>query len=49
MKLLFVGDVMGQPGRRALLALLPRLVDRHRVDYTVVNVENMAGGYGITP
>jgi 2',3'-cyclic-nucleotide 2'-phosphodiesterase len=48
MKLLFVGDVMGQPGRRALNGLLPRLVDQHRVDYTVVNVENMAGGFGIT-
>ncbi len=49
MKLLFVGDVIGQPGRRALLALLPGLVEGHRVDFTVVNVENMAGGFGITP
>jgi 2',3'-cyclic-nucleotide 2'-phosphodiesterase len=49
MKLLFVGDVMGKPGRRALRALLPRLVDRHQADYVVVNVENSAGGYGVTP
>jgi 2',3'-cyclic-nucleotide 2'-phosphodiesterase len=49
MQLLFVGDVMGKPGRRALQALLPRLVDRHRADYVVVNVENAAGGYGVTP
>jgi len=48
MNLLFVGDVVGKPGRRALAALLPRLVDRHRADYTIVNVENAAGGYGIT-
>jgi len=49
MILLFVGDIVGKPGRRALAALLPGLVERHRVDYTVVNVENAAGGFGITP
>jgi 2',3'-cyclic-nucleotide 2'-phosphodiesterase len=49
MKLLFVGDVIGKPGRRALQNLLPRLVDRHRADYVVVNVENSAGGFGVTP
>jgi metallophosphoesterase (TIGR00282 family) len=48
-RLLFVGDVVGRPGRTALKNLLPRLVDRKRVDYVVVNVENAAGGYGITP
>jgi metallophosphoesterase (TIGR00282 family) len=48
MKLLFVGDVVGKPGRKALAALLPRLIDEHRVDYTVVNVENAAGGFGVT-
>ena len=49
MKLMFVGDVMGKPGRRALHNLLPRLVDQHRADYVVVNVENSAGGFGVTP
>ena len=49
MKLLFVGDVIGKPGRRALHNLLPRLVDHHRADYVVVNVENSAGGFGVTP
>lgn len=49
MKLLFVGDVMGKPGRRAVRNLLPGLVDRHRADYVVVNVENSAGGFGVTP
>jgi 2',3'-cyclic-nucleotide 2'-phosphodiesterase len=48
MNLLFVGDIVGKPGRRALAALLPRLIDRHRADYTVVNIENSAGGYGVT-
>jgi metallophosphoesterase (TIGR00282 family) len=49
LKLLFVGDVIGKPGRRALHNLLPRLVDHHRADYVVVNVENSAGGFGVTP
>lgn len=49
MKLLFVGDVVGKPGRRALHNLLPRLVDQYRTDYVVVNVENSAGGFGVTP
>ena len=49
MKLLFVGDVVGKPGRRAVQALLLRLVDRHMADFVVVNVENAAGGFGVTP
>ena len=49
MKLLFVGDVIGKPGRRAVANLLPRIIDQHRVDYTIVNVENSAGGFGVTP
>jgi metallophosphoesterase (TIGR00282 family) len=47
--LLFVGDVVGKPGRMALRRLLPSLVDKHRADYVVVNVENAAGGFGVTP
>ncbi|HEY4589390.1 MAG TPA: YmdB family metallophosphoesterase, partial [Thermoanaerobaculia bacterium] len=49
MIVLFVGDVIGSPGRRAVQRQLPGLVHRHRVDYTIVNVENAAGGFGITP
>ena len=49
MRLLFVGDVMGKPGRGILARLLPELVDRRRIDYVVVNVENAAGGFGVTP
>ena len=49
MKLLFVGDIFGKPGRRALHNLLPRLVDQHKADFVVVNVENSAGGFGVTP
>src|SRR5918999_3201164 len=47
-KLLFVGDVVGGIGRRTLAALLPRLRERHRPDWVVVNGENAAGGVGIT-
>ncbi|HLF56459.1 MAG TPA: TIGR00282 family metallophosphoesterase [Thermoanaerobaculia bacterium] len=49
MRLLFVGDVVGKPGRRAVVRHLPRLVDEERADYVVVNVENAAGGFGVTP
>ena len=49
MKLLFVGDVVGKPGRKVLREQLPGLVDRLLVDYVVVNVENSAGGFGVTP
>jgi len=49
MRLLFVGDVVGSPGRRALEALLPGLRERYEPDFVVVNGENAAGGLGITP
>jgi len=48
MRLLFVGDVVGRPGRDALEALLPRIRDEREVDFVVVNGENAAGGLGIT-
>jgi len=47
-RLLFVGDIMGSAGRRAVLAHLESVVDRERVDFVVANVENIAGGFGIT-
>lgn len=49
MRFLFVGDIVGEPGRRAVRVLLPRLRERHRLDYVVANGENSAGGAGITP
>jgi metallophosphoesterase (TIGR00282 family) len=49
MRLLFVGDVIGKPGRQAVARFLPELIDRRRIDYTVVNIENAAGGFGVTP
>ena len=47
MKLLFVGDVVGAPGRRTLAALLPELRRRHEPDWVVVNGENASGGVGL--
>jgi 2',3'-cyclic-nucleotide 2'-phosphodiesterase len=47
--ILFVGDVVGGIGKRALLSLLPGVRERHRPDFVVVNAENVAGGLGITP
>ena len=46
--ILFVGDVVGGIGRRALLGLLPGLRERWAPDFVVVNGENAAGGLGIT-
>lgn len=48
-KLLFIGDVVGQPGRRAVRELVPGLRQRHRLDLVIANGENAAGGSGITP
>ena len=46
---LCVGDVFGEPGRRALVTLLPRLRKQYEVDVAVVNIENAAAGFGVTP
>jgi hypothetical protein len=48
MRVLFIGDVVGGPGRRGLAAAMPLLRERHRPDLIVVNGENSAGGMGIT-
>ena len=48
MRLLFVGDIVGSPGRHAVESLLPGLREEHRPDWVVVNGENAAGGLGIT-
>ncbi|CAA9536074.1 MAG: Uncharacterized protein YmdB [uncultured Solirubrobacteraceae bacterium] len=47
--ILFVGDVVASPGRRALRSLLPGLREELGADFVVVNGENAAGGIGITP
>jgi hypothetical protein len=48
-KLLFIADIVGQPGRRAVKELLPQLRQQHQVNVVVANGENAAGGSGITP
>jgi 2',3'-cyclic-nucleotide 2'-phosphodiesterase len=47
-RLLFIADIVGQPGRRAVKQLVPRLRQQHRVNVVVANGENSAGGSGIT-
>jgi metallophosphoesterase (TIGR00282 family) len=47
-RVLFVGDVMGSAGRRAVSSHLEPVIDREKVDFVIVNVENLAGGFGIT-
>lgn len=49
MQVLFIGDIMGEPGRRAMSRLLPKVVTQHAVDLVIGNGENVAGGFGITP
>lgn len=48
MKLLFIGDIVGRPGRQALAEYLPKLKMKHQPALTVVNGENAAAGKGIT-
>jgi len=47
-RLLFLGDVVGEPGRKALIATLPSLREKHAPDLVVANAENVAGGLGVT-
>jgi len=49
MKVLFIGDIMGEPGRRAIARTLHKVVAQHAVDLVIGNGENVAGGFGITP
>ena len=48
MKILFIGDVVGSPGRFAIKTLLPALKKEFGLDFVVANAENAAGGSGIT-
>ncbi|MGA2471740.1 MAG: TIGR00282 family metallophosphoesterase [Solirubrobacteraceae bacterium] len=48
-KILFCGDLVGSAGRRTLTGLLGELRERHSPTFVVVNAENVAGGFGITP
>jgi len=49
LRILFLGDVMGEPGRKAVAAQLPVIKEELGIDFIIVNGENSAGGRGITP
>lgn len=48
MKILFIGDIVGSPGREAVDKLLPKLKAEHALDFIIANAENSSGGSGIT-
>ncbi len=49
MRILFIGDIVGQPGRDIVLRAVPHLRAERKLDFVVANGENSAGGSGITP
>lgn len=49
MRILFIGDIVGKPGRHAVQAIVPRLVQEYSLDFVIANGENAAGGAGLTP
>ena len=48
MKILFIGDIIGSPGRMALRELLPDFISRKKIDFVIANCENSAAGFGVT-
>jgi metallophosphoesterase (TIGR00282 family) len=48
-RILFLGDIVGEPGRKAVIEQLPLLKQSEALDFCIVNGENSAGGKGITP
>ena len=48
MRILFIGDIVGRPGRDLVKRGLPGLVDHHSIDVVIANAENAAAGFGIT-
>ena len=48
MKILFLGDIVGSPGRKIIKEKLPELIKEYKPDFVIANAENAAGGYGLT-
>lgn len=48
-RILFIGDIVGRPGRELVRRGLPAIVAHHRIDFVIANGENSAAGFGITP
>ncbi|OGW85660.1 MAG: metallophosphoesterase [Omnitrophica bacterium RIFCSPLOWO2_01_FULL_45_10] len=49
MKILFIGDTVGSPGRQAIKELVPKIKKREKIEFVIANGENVAGGSGVTP
>jgi metallophosphoesterase (TIGR00282 family) len=49
MRILFIGDIVGKAGRQAIDGVLQKVIADHKIDFTIANGENAAGGMGITP
>jgi len=49
MRILFIGDIVGKPGRQAIEGLLEKVIAENNIEFTIANGENAAGGMGITP
>ncbi len=49
MLILFIGDIIGEPGRKTVARHVPKLVRERGVDFVIANAENAAGGFGVTP
>ena len=49
MRILFIGDIVGKAGRRAIDGLLAKIMSEYRIEFSIANAENAAGGMGITP
>jgi metallophosphoesterase (TIGR00282 family) len=47
--ILFIGDIVGRPGRELVRRAVPALVAHHHIDLVIANVENAAAGFGVTP
>lgn len=48
LKILFIGDIVGRPGRRAVKKLLPELKKKEKIDFVIANAENLSHGKGVT-
>ena len=49
MNILFIGDIFGSAGRRIVREHIGHVREAHNVELTIINVENAAGGFGVTP
>jgi 2',3'-cyclic-nucleotide 2'-phosphodiesterase len=48
MRILFIGDIVGRPGRKMVFDNLPRLIEEKNIDFTIANGENASGGFGLS-